>query len=63
MLLVLWLRSVFGDPIVVQGPSIEIGPEDNPTSEVDPTAIVLHRSLFQFSGPIQSDDLRGWRSI
>ncbi len=54
MLLMEWLRGIFGLTHAVQGPTIEV----DPTNEIDPTAVVLHRSLFEFSGPIRPEDLR-----
>ena len=54
MLLMEGLRGIFEYTHAVQGPSIEI----DPANEVDPTAVVLHRSLFEFSGPIGPEDLR-----
>jgi Putative restriction endonuclease len=54
MLLMEWLRGIFEYTHAVQGPSIEV----DAANEVDPTAVLLHRSLFEFSGPIVADDLR-----
>ncbi len=54
MLLMEWLRGIFEYTHAVQGPSIEV----DAANEVDPTAVLLHRSLFEFSGPIVPDDLR-----
>ena len=40
-----WLAGVFGIPFVIQEASIDVAPEDNPTSEPEPDIIVLHREL------------------
>ena len=58
-LLVDWLKQVFGPRFVQQEVSIDLAPEDNPTSEPEPDIIVLKRELTHYSaanpGP---EDLR-----
>jgi len=46
-MLVSWLRGAYGSPFVVQAPSILVHPEDSPTNEPDPDAVVLNRSLLE----------------
>jgi Uma2 family endonuclease len=58
MLLVAWLRSVFGETFVAQEPSIDVRPEDNPLSEPEPDAIVLARSFLDLSAPARPSELR-----
>ena len=45
--IVSWLRSINGETFVVQGPSIFVHPEDSPTNEPEPDAVVLNRSLLE----------------
>jgi Uma2 family endonuclease len=58
MLLIVWLRSVFGESFVAQEPSIDLRPEDNPTSEPEPDAIVLTRSFLDLSSQARPEELR-----
>ena len=58
MLLIAWLRSVFGETFVAQEPSIDLRPEDNPSSEPEPDAIVLTRSFLELSSQARPDELR-----
>ena len=58
LLFAAWLRSVFGEMFVVQEPSIDVRPEDNPTSDPEPDVIVLNRSFSELSAPARPDDLR-----
>src|SRR5579863_717819 len=58
MLLIAWLRSVFGETFVAQEPSIDLRPEDNPMSEPEPDAIVLTRSFLDLSSQARPDELR-----
>jgi len=58
LLLVKWLRSVFGYDFVVEEPSINVRPEDNPTSDPEPDAIVLTRSFRELSAQPRPDELR-----
>lgn len=48
LLLVEWLRSVFGSRNVEQEVSIELGPLLSPTNQPEPDAIVLRRSAVEF---------------
>ena len=45
MLLVIWLRSVFGDRRVQHEVPIDVRPEENPTNEPEPDAIVTRGPL------------------
>lgn len=45
MLLMEWLIGLFGMRFVVQEPSIDVAPEDNPISEPEPDIVVLTRPL------------------
>jgi Uma2 family endonuclease len=58
MLLIAWLRSVFGETFVAQEPSIDLRPEDNPSSEPEPDAIVLTRSFLDLTSQARPDELR-----
>ena len=49
ILLASWLRQVFGEFCVVTEPTIDLRPEDNPTSAPEPDVIVLTRSAREFS--------------
>ena len=57
--LVGWLASIFGKEFVLQEAPIDVAPQDNPTSEPEPDAIVLKKPYHQFAssnpGP---DDLK-----
>jgi Uma2 family endonuclease len=57
LLLVTWLRGAFGDLRVVQEPSIDVSPEDNPSNEPEPDAVVLNRSFLEVAGPIRPGDI------
>jgi Uma2 family endonuclease len=57
LLLVTWLQRVFGPLHVIQKPSIDVHPEDNPTSDPEPDAVVLSRSVRELSAPPRPDDL------
>jgi Uma2 family endonuclease len=48
MLLVIWLRSVFEPTRVQQEGSIDMRPEDDPTNEPEPDAVVTTRPLTVF---------------
>lgn len=56
-LLVHWLARTFGETFVVQEPSISVHPEDSPTSEPEPDAIVLNRSFLGIQGLAGPADL------
>lgn len=58
MRLVRWLRSVFGETIVAQEPSISVHPEDSPTSEPEPDAIVLNRSFLGLDRLARPEEIR-----
>ena len=58
LLLGAWLRSIFGETFVVQEPSIDLWPEDSPTSEPEPDMVVLRRSFREFSTRAIPSDLR-----
>jgi Uma2 family endonuclease len=57
LLLVEWLRSVFGSRNVEQEVSIELGPVLSQTNQPEPDAIVSRRSALEFrgAGPGPSD--------
>ena len=56
--LVRWLRSVFGEECVLQENSIRLRPEDNPTNEPEPDAIVLAGSYLEMSLTAGPNELR-----
>ena len=58
MLLIAWLRGVFGESFVAQEPSIDLRPEDNPSSEPEPDAIVLTRSFLELASQARPEELR-----
>lgn len=43
-----WLNNVFGSRFILQEAPIDVSPEDNPTNEPEPDAIVLKRPFTQF---------------
>jgi len=45
-LLILWLQTVFGGDFVLQEASIDLRPEDQPTSEPEPDALALTLSFL-----------------
>ena len=57
LLLVEWLRDVFGKRVVVQEPSIDVAPEDNPTSEPEPDLVVLTRSFLDLVPRPRPEDI------
>jgi len=57
LLLTNWLRSVFGDLRVLQEPSIDVSPEDHPTSEPEPDAVVLSRPFLEYPAQAPSADI------
>lgn len=57
-LVVEWLRSVFGSRFVAQEPSIDVRPEDNPTSDPEPDAILISRPFVELDGRARHGDLR-----
>src|SRR3977135_1399727 len=58
MLLIAWLRSVFGEAFVAQEPAIDLRPEDNPSSQPEPDAIVLTRSFLELTSQARPEELR-----
>ena len=44
-----WLLGVFDGALVAAEPSIDVRPEDNPTSEPEPDVVVLNRSLRELA--------------
>lgn len=57
LLLVAWLRNVYGRNFVVQEPAIDVRPEDNPSSEPEPDAIVLNRSFLELTSRARPEEL------
>lgn len=47
-LVVSWLRRVFGEEFVNQEATVDVAPEDNPTNEPEPDAIVLRRPHWEY---------------
>ena len=58
LLLASWLRKVFGETLVVTEPSIDLRPEDNPSSAPEPDVVALVRSLREFSARARPNELR-----
>jgi Uma2 family endonuclease len=58
-LLAIWIRRTFGDLFVLTEVSIDVSPEDNPTSEPEPDIVLLTRPFVEFmAGNAQPPDLR-----
>ncbi len=57
LLLAAWLRQVYGQNFVVQEPAIDVRPEDNPSSEPEPDAIVLNRSFLELTSRARPEEL------
>ena len=57
-LLASWLRPVFGELLVVTEPTIDLRPQDNPTSVPEPDVIVLTRSVRGLSALARPQDLQ-----
>ncbi|MBY0507198.1 MAG: Uma2 family endonuclease [Bryobacteraceae bacterium] len=57
-LLMLWLEEVFGGDYCLQEGSIDLLPEDNPTSEPEPDAVVLSRRFLELSALPRPEELR-----
>src|SRR5262245_8601909 len=51
-ILMKWLFTIFGGEIAIQEPGIDVSPEDTPTSEPEPDAVVLKRSIRELTGSI-----------
>jgi Uma2 family endonuclease len=58
MLMVAWLHRVYGPMFVMQEPSIDVHPEDNPTSDPEPDVVVLRCSGQELPAKPRPDDLR-----
>jgi Uma2 family endonuclease len=55
-LMISWLFSTFGDAFVFTQTSIDVRPEDNPTSKPEPDGIVLSRPASELTAnPVPSD--------
>lgn len=52
-----WLLGVFPTPHIVLSCSIDVAPEDNPTSEPEPDIIILSRPSEQLTGNPQPGDI------
>lgn len=57
-LMVEWLRSIFGARFVAQESSIDLRPEDNPTSDPEPDAIVLNVPFPELPARARPEHLR-----
>ncbi|HLK59189.1 MAG TPA: Uma2 family endonuclease [Chthonomonadaceae bacterium] len=57
-LLLSWLFRLFGDAFVLTQTSIDVRPEDNPTSEPQPNVIVVVRPAIEFKHNPTPADLR-----
>ena len=55
-LLVHWFVGVFGKRTVPE-PGIDVSPQDNPTSNPEPDAVVLRRSIEELSEAIRPEDI------
>ena len=58
MLLGSWLRKIFGEMFVVQEASIDLRPEDNPSSEPEPDIVVLTLPFREFTSKARPHELR-----
>ena len=58
MRLIKWLRSFTEETFVAQEVSMDVRPEDNPTNEPEPDAIVLNRSFLEIPGLARPEHLR-----
>jgi Uma2 family endonuclease len=58
VLLVEWLGGLFGMRFVVPEPSIDVAPEDNPSSEPEPDVIVLTRPVLALLSKPRPEDIR-----
>lgn len=57
-LLAAWLQRVFGALFVLQQPTIDVHPEDTPTSEPEPDVVVLTRPIPELAHRPRPADLR-----
>lgn len=53
-----WLLGVFGKQFLETEPSIDVAPEDNPTSEPEPDIIILTKPTWEFSSNPTPADIR-----
>ena len=53
-----WLREVFGPPVVIPGPMIEVSSEDMPSNEPEPDVIVLSRPAREPFSRVQPEDVQ-----
>jgi len=58
MLLLEWLVELFGIRYVVPEPSIDVTPEDTPSSEPEPDVIVLTQPFLELSSKPRPQDIR-----
>ena len=58
MAVLLWLQDAFGRELVVPERTIDVAPQDNPTSAAEPDIVVLARSWREFQVYPQPSDLR-----
>jgi Uma2 family endonuclease len=56
--LMAWLTSVFGAMCVLQEPTIDVAPQDNPTSAPEPDAVVLTKSIREIRTPAVPSQMR-----
>ena len=52
-----WLRTLFGETLVLQEPSIDVSPGDNPTSLPEPDAVVLTRPFRELAARAVPDHI------
>ncbi len=53
-----WIIGIFGGRFVETEPSIDVAPEDNPTSEPEPDLIVLTKPSWEFASNPTPADIR-----
>jgi Uma2 family endonuclease len=58
VLFIEWLIGLFGARFVVPDPSIDVAPEDNPSSEPEPDVIVLTQPIVSLSSKPRPQDIR-----
>lgn len=56
--LLFWLCAIFGEQFVVSQATIDVRPDDNPTSEPEPDLIVMSRRDVDITGNPGPEDLR-----
>jgi Uma2 family endonuclease len=52
-----WLRSIFGATHVVTEASIDLRPEDHPTSDPEPDVLLVNQSYFSLDGKARPSDI------